>query len=222
LIAVSFDCGNKTDTTKLTTTKSGDTLKPTALSRNQLKVLAGANRCLNEKFRYDSTMAYHTLTFENKIDKGQAVYPLGDLDSSTGVCVEVTIRALRYGGIVDLQEAIHEDVVKNWKDYPMSRWNAKAPDANIDHRRVPNQLVWFKKNWDEVKEGFQPGDVVVWDMDGDSWGDHIGILSETYNKAGDNLLVIHNFPSPGYVAREDVLNKWKIIGHFRIKSETVK
>jgi uncharacterized protein YijF (DUF1287 family) len=31
------------------------------------------------------------------------------------------------------------------------------------------------------------------------------------------LKLIHNFPDPGYVAEEDVLNEWTIIGHYRVK-----
>jgi len=34
---------------------------------------------------------------------------------------------------------------------------------------------------------------------------------------GERYMVIHNFPSPGYVAEEDVLNRWEIIGVFRVK-----
>jgi len=57
---------------------------------------------------------------------------------------------------------------------------------------------------------------VVWDMNGDSWGDHIGIFSDSYSR-DKNLKIIHNFPSPGYAAEEDVLYRWKILGVFRVK-----
>jgi len=53
-------------------------------------------------------------------------------------------------------------------------------------------------------------------MDKDSWGDHIGIISDKF--VDGNPYLIHNFPSPGYVAEENVLNHWKIIGHFRVKN----
>jgi|SRR5947207_4147380 len=100
----------------------------------------------------------------------------------------------------------------------MSRWSAKTTDINIDHRRVPNQLVWFRRSWKEIPESssdWQPGDIVFWDMDKDSWGDHIGIISDKTENG--KPFVIHNFPSPGYVAEENVLNRWKIIGHFRVR-----
>jgi len=136
-----------------------------------------------------------------------------------GVCTDVTIRALRWGGVCDLQEEIHNDLKSTWNDYTMSRWDAKKPDTNIDHRRVPNQLIWFGKYWKEIKDSvYQPGDIVVWDMNGDSWADHIGIISDKYTPEGEGtLMIIHNFPSPGYVAEEDVLGRWKIAGVFRVK-----
>jgi hypothetical protein len=193
-----------------------DSTKTYILTESQKKILDGAKKCLAEKFSYDMKMAYHVLKYKNGENTGSFVYPGGDLEPELGVCVEVTIRALRYAGIVDLQEAIHEDLKNNFSDYPMSRWGSKPPDANIDHRRVPNQLVWLKKNWTEVNENeSMPGDIVVWDMDGDSWGDHIGIVSDKSD--GGKLFVIHNFPSPGYVAEEDVMNRWGILGVFRVK-----
>jgi uncharacterized protein YijF (DUF1287 family) len=101
---------------------------------------------------------------------------------------------------------MHEDIKNNWDKYPMSRWEARQPDANI----------WFKRNWIEISSNdYQPGDIVVWDMDHDSWGDHIGMISDKTESG--RPFMIHNFPSPGYVAEEDVLNRWKIIGHFRVK-----
>jgi uncharacterized protein YijF (DUF1287 family) len=188
------------------------------LTENQKKVLSGAKKCLEAKFSYDMTMGYYVLTYKDGVNTDKKVFPGGDLDPTIGVCTEVIVRALRWGGVCDLQEEIYNDIKSNFNDYPMSRWGAKKPDPNIDQRRVPNLMVWFAKYWQElsIENDFQPGDVIAWDMDGDGWGDHIGILSDKYN-TDEGLLVIHNFPSPGYVAEEDVLNKWNIIGHYRIK-----
>lgn len=186
------------------------------LTNNQKKVLAGAKKCLETGFKYDRGMAYYVLKYHDTGYVGSKVYPMGDLEPALGVCTEVTIRALRWGNVCDLQEEIHNDIKAHRDDYPVSRWNAKKPDANIDHRRVPNQLVWFKKNWQEMSNGkYGPGDVVIWDMDSDSWTDHIGIISDKF--VNGVPCVIHNFPSPGYVAEEDVLNRWKIVGVFRVK-----
>jgi len=185
------------------------------LSENQNKVLSGAKKCLEEKFNYDADMTYHVLMYRDKTYVGEKVYPGGDLSPKLGVCTDVIIRTLRYAEIVDLQQAVHEDLLSNWSDYPMKRWGAKKPDTNIDHRRVPNQLVWFRKYWREPEENdFSPGDVVFWDMNRDGWADHVGIISDTYEN--NTFYVIHNFPSPGFVAEEDVLNRWEITGHFKI------
>ena len=197
-----------------------DSLKTFNLSENQKKVLAGAKKCLEAKFSYDTEMAYHVLKYRDGEFTGAKVYPNGDLDPSIGVCTDVTIRALRWGGVCDLQEKIHEDIKANWNDYPMSRWDAKKPDPNIDHRRVPNQLVWLKKNWQEITDGkYEPGDIVIWDMNGDGWTDHLGIISDVPLPFGEGWggAVIHNYPSPGYVAEEDVFNRWEITGVFRVK-----
>lgn len=203
----------------ITKTVSNKTASPTdslILTENQKKILTGAKKCLKEKFNYDNSMEYYVLTYKNGENTGNKVYPMGDLDPAIGVCTDVTIRAFRYGEVADLQEEIHNDLISNWSDYPMKRWNAKKPDTNIDHRRVPNQFIWFSKHWKKPdNSGFMPGDVVVWDMNNDNWGDHIGIVSDKFENG--NFCLIHNFPSPGFVAEEDVLNQWTILGHFRIK-----
>ncbi len=194
------------------------------LTDNQKKVLAGAKKCLEAKFSYDMTMGYYVLTYKDGINTGRKVFPGGDMDPAMGVCTDVTIRALRMGGVCDLQEEIYNDLKTSWSDYPMSRWGAKKPDPNIDQRRVPNQMVWFSKYWSVIEaDDYQPGDIVAWDMNGDGWGDHIGIVSDdpspTLPEGEDEkrFLLIHNFPDPGYVAEEDVLHEWNVIGHYRIK-----
>ena len=194
-----------------------DSSKTLILSENQKKILYGAKKCLQVKFNYDMEMAYHTLKYRDNELTGSVVFPNGDLDPALGVCTDVTIRALRWGGLKDMQEEIYNDLKANWNDYPMNRWDAKKPDPNIDHRRVPNQMVWFQKYWDEITAiDYQPGDIIAWDINGDDWGDHIGIVSDKFVDGVPYL--IHNFPDPGYVAEEDVLNRWQIIGHYRTKN----
>ena len=187
-----------------------------SLSENQKKVLTGAKKCLEAGFSYDLTMGYYVCTYRNGFNTGSMVFPGGDISPDIGVCTDVIIRALRWGGVCDLQERIHNDIKSDWGDYPMKRWSAKKPDPNIDQRRVPVQMVWFSKYWTKLPEGseFIPGDIVAWDMNNDGWGDHIGIVSD-YIKDGVPYL-IHNFPDPGYVAEENVLYRWTIIGHYRI------
>ena len=190
--------------------------KKFTLTTNQQKVLDGAKKCLEAKFSYDMTMGYYVCTYKDGENTGSRVFPGGDVAPDMGVCTDVIVRALRWGGVCDLQEEIYNDLKSSWSDYPMSRWQAKKPDPNIDQRRVPVLMVWFAKYWQEITaEDYQPGDVVAWDMNGDGWGDHIGIVSDKFVESIPYL--IHNFPDPGYVAEEDVLHEWDIIGHYRVK-----
>ena len=64
------------------------------------------------------------------------------------------------------------------------------------------------------KEGdWRPGDVVVWDLNGNGLL-HIGVLSDAKSAGGKRPLVIHNI---GQGARqEDVLTAWKLLGHYRM------
>lgn len=229
-----FSCSKqevRSDNSNKREDKSDSTLTAKfTLTDNQKNVLAGAKKCLEAKFSYDMTMGYYVLKYKDGVNTGSKVFPMGDIDPTMGVCTEVIIRALRWGGVCDMQEEIYNDIKSYFSEYPMSRWSAKKPDPNIDQRRVPNLMVWFGKYWMKlsIENDFQPGDVVAWDMNGDGWGDHIGIVSDkvldptpTLPK-GDGVikqvpLLIHNFPSPGYVAEEDVLNRWEIIGHYRTK-----
>ena len=218
-----FSCSKqdvKSDNTNKTVNKTDSTLSnKTTLTENQKKVLDGAKKCLEAKFSYDMTMGYYVCTYKDGENTGSRVFPGGDVAPDMGVCTDVIVRALRWGGVCDLQEEINNDLKSSWSDYPMKRWSAKKPDPNIDQRRVPVLMVWFEKYWQQINaekdSDFLPGDVVAWDMNGDGWGDHIGIVSDKIVNGVPYL--IHNFPDPGYVAEEDVLNEWTIIGHYRIK-----
>jgi uncharacterized protein YijF (DUF1287 family) len=67
-------------------------------------------------------------------------YPGGDVPANTGVCTDEVIRSYRALGI-DLQRETHEDMLRDFDAYPHGR--QRRPDANIDHRRVPNLMVFF-------------------------------------------------------------------------------
>lgn len=72
-------------------------------------------------------------------------YPGGDIPEGLGVCTDVVIRSYRTLGI-DLQALVHKDMAANFSVYPSKRlWGLKRPDANIDHRRVPNLQVFFAR-----------------------------------------------------------------------------
>ena len=70
-------------------------------------------------------------------------YPNGDVPDGIGVCTDVIIRTFRSFNF-DLQKEIHEDMTNNFNSYP-KKWGLKKPDPNIDHRRVPNLMTYFKR-----------------------------------------------------------------------------
>jgi uncharacterized protein len=140
-------------------------------------------------------------------------YPGGDVPMSTGVCTDVVIRAFRSIDI-DLQKEVHEDMQKNFAVYPRN-WGLNAPDTNIDHRRVPNLMTWLKrqgKSQPVTQNGqdYQPGDIVTWDLGGGQ--QHIGLVTNIRANS-ERLSIAHNVGSGAKV--EDVLFKWKPIGHYR-------
>lgn len=143
-------------------------------------------------------------------------YPNGDVPADTGACTDVVIRAFRAAGI-DLQKAVHEDMVANFSKYP-GRWGLKRPDTNIDHRRVPNLQTYFTrlgKSLGATRDpaSFLPGDVVTWDLDGKGMT-HIGLISNVRDERTGRPYVYHNI---GDGARlEDRLFEWKITGRYRI------
>src|SRR6516164_5057111 len=71
-------------------------------------------------------------------------YPGGDVPPDTGVCTDEIIRSYRAVG-VDLQKEVHEDMLQDFPAYPSRRWSLSHPDSNIDHRRVPNLMVFFRR-----------------------------------------------------------------------------
>ena len=133
----------------------------------------------------------------------------------TGVCSDVVVRSLRQAGI-DLQKEVHEDMTKNFAAYPQ-KYGLKKPDKNIDHRRVPNLMTYFERHEISVSDkldaaqSYAPGDVVAWDLGKGVL--HVGIVSD--RKAGEIPLIIHNIGNGA--AEDDVLFKFKVIGHYRIK-----
>lgn len=167
------------------------------------KILAGAKAQIGA--RYDAS--YQTIA-----------YPMGDVDPSKGACTDVVIRALRVAGY-DLQKRVHDDMKARWNTYP-KKWGLSAPNPNIDHRRVPNQMVYFRRYGQvlplETKgkalQSWQVGDIVYWNT-GSSGNTrlHTGIVSDTRDARGLPY-VIHN---GSVCVEDDALDRWRIIGHFR-------
>lgn len=141
-------------------------------------------------------------------------YPNGDVPSDKGVCTDVVIRAYRKTG-VDLQKLVHEDMKANFTNYPKI-WGLTSTDKNIDHRRVPNLMTFFKNKGAEKPitdnpEDYLPGDVVCWNLGGAVT--HIGIVVNKKSNNGNRNLIVHNIGN-GQVL-EDMLFDFKIIGHYR-------
>ncbi len=142
-------------------------------------------------------------------------YPNGDVPSNRGVCTDVVIRAYRKLGI-DLQKLVHEDMKNNFHLYPKI-WGLKSTDKNIDHRRVPNLMTFFKRKGIEkaiTKNpiNYLPGDIVCWNLGGGLT--HIGIvIDKKSNDDGKRNLIVHNIGGGQVI--EDILFDYRIIGHYK-------
>ncbi|MGN6151907.1 MAG: DUF1287 domain-containing protein [Lysobacteraceae bacterium] len=164
-------------------------------------LVAAARKQIGVTVRYDP--AYVVLS-----------YPGGDVPQDRGVCTDVVIRALRAQG-VDLQQRVHKDMQAHFDVYP-KRWGLRAPDANIDHRRVPNLQTWFaRQGWSvpasDREDDYRAGDIVTWTLPGHL--DHIGIVSDRRSPFTHTPLILHNI---GHGAREDdILFAYPITGHYR-------
>jgi uncharacterized protein YijF (DUF1287 family) len=141
-------------------------------------------------------------------------YPNGDIPSDKGVCTDVIIRAYRKLGI-DLQKEVHEDISAAFNSYPKI-WGLSRPDKNIDHRRVPNLMVFFTRHG-TVKpvtgaaEDYLPGDIVCWNLGGSVT--HIGLVVNRKSSDGKRNLIVHNIGGGQVLA--DCLFEYRIIGHYR-------
>ncbi|MCK4538895.1 MAG: DUF1287 domain-containing protein [Candidatus Krumholzibacteria bacterium] len=143
-------------------------------------------------------------------------YPNGDIPSNFGVCTDLVIRAFRKAG-VDLQKKVHEDMAENFNLYPSGRiWGLTRPDKNIDHRRVPNLQVFFKRAGVSLEisgdaKDYLPGDLVTWMLPGNL--PHIGIVIDEWASDGGRPLIAHNIGEGPKI--NDILFDYPITGHYR-------
>lgn len=143
-------------------------------------------------------------------------YPGGDVPADTGVCTDEIIRIYRAVGI-DLQKEVHEDMQANFLAYPNHvRWMLFHTDTNIDHRRVPNLMVFFSRKGETLRgstspSDYAPGDIVTWDLGGNV--PHIGIVVDKKAAQSGRYMIVHNIGQGPKM--EDVLLNWKITGHYR-------
>jgi uncharacterized protein YijF (DUF1287 family) len=97
--------------------------------------------------------------------------------------------------------------------YP-SKWGLTKPDANIDHRRVPNLATWLRRRHAALAvladpSDWRPGDIFTSRVAGT--GTHIGLVSDRPGRRSPQI--IHNIG--GGAREEDVLLDWPITGRFR-------
>jgi uncharacterized protein len=143
-------------------------------------------------------------------------YPGGDVPADTGVCTDEIIRSYRAVG-VDLQKEVHQDMLQSFASYPnRTRWLLAHPDSNIDHRRVPNLMVFFQRYGETLPittraEDYSPGDLVTWDLG--RGVPHIGLVVEQKSRWFSRHMIVHNIGQGPKM--EDVLFNWKITGHYR-------
>ena len=173
---------------------------------NSIPLIAAAREQTKSLVRYDPAYT-------------QIAYPNGDVAPNIGVCSDVIIRAYRAINI-DLQKLVHEDMAAHFNLYPKI-WGLNAPDKNIDHRRVPNLMVFFNRFGKTLPisqnpDDYRPGDLLTTLI---GRRPHISIISDRRGGFGQlgarsgNLLVIQN---AGWGVREDDnLFTWEINGHFR-------
>jgi uncharacterized protein YijF (DUF1287 family) len=156
---------------------------------------------------------HHTVRYDPAYIR--IAYPGGDVPPSTGVCTDEVIRSYRALGI-DLQKEVHLDMTANFEAYPNhARWMLSHTDVNIDHRRVPNLMVFFTRKGEKLSissgnADYNPGDLVTWDLGGGV--PHIGIVVDRRSTSG-RYVIVHNIGQGPKL--EDVLFSWKITGHYR-------
>jgi uncharacterized protein len=170
------------------------------------KLITAAESQIGRTLRYDPAYT-------------QLAYPDGDVPIAKGVCTDVIIRAYRDGLGADLQRLVHEDMRASFSAYP-KKWGLKRPDRNIDHRRVPNLMTYFKRKGASLPvsdngRDYLPGDVVTMNLPGNLT--HIVLVTHRPSDDGSRPLCVHNI---GAGARlDDTLFTFEITGHYRWKPQ---
>jgi uncharacterized protein len=142
-------------------------------------------------------------------------FPGGDVPMERGVCTDVVVRAFRVAFNADLQALINADMKAAFSAYPRT-WGLTAPDTNIDHRRVLNMQVFFRRKGASLPvpttaTDWQPGDLVTQNLP--NGRPHIGIVGDKRHPESTRLLVIHNIG--GGTEASDILALFKATGRYR-------
>lgn len=166
------------------------------------KLIAAAQKQVGETTIYDPSYA-------------RIAYPMGDIAREHGVCTDVIIRAYRDAFGMDLQRLVHEDMQRAFEAYPQ-QWGQTRPDANIDHRRVPNLQAFLTRHGARLVVGerpddFAPGDLVTQLLPGDL--PHIALVTDLPNGDRSRPMMLHNIGRGTQL--EDTLFAFTITGQFR-------
>jgi uncharacterized protein YijF (DUF1287 family) len=166
------------------------------------KLVAAANERPQRRVRYDGAYVH-------------LAYPGGDVPPDTGTCTDEIIRIYRAAGI-DLQKDVHEDMAVHFAEYPQ-KWHQSKPNSDIDHRRVPNLMIFFTRKGEVLPmtqnpSDYSPGDLVTYDLGGGQT--HIAIVVDReYGLLRKRYGIVHNIGAGPKM--EDNLLAYKIIGHYR-------
>ena len=149
-------------------------------------------------------------------------YPNGDVPRTTGVCADVVIRAARDGLGLDLQKLVHEDMAAHFDAYPARKaWGSRAPDTNIDHRRVLNLEAYWTRSGAQLWAAETPtpgngfpkpievGDIVTWLLDARL--PHVGIVVSN----GRQTQVVHNIGRGAEQSPLQAFSAHRAGGHYR-------
>lgn len=135
-------------------------------------------------------------------------YEGGYPNDEYGVCTDLVAIALKNAGY-DLMELVNLDILNHPDDYDI-----EIIDKNIDFRRVRNLMIYFENHAislttdiNDIDE-WHGGDIVI-------FKEHIGIISSKRNFKGIPLLIHHGNPFQ-IRYEEDVLERYEILGHYRI------
>ena len=138
-----------------------------------------------------------------------------------GVCTDLIWRAFKHAGY-DLKALMDADIRSHVLLYP--RVDGQ-PDPDIDFRRVPNQMVFFRRQGQSLTRElipgdaanlaqWQPGDIVTFNDP-----DHVAILSTRRNARGVPYLIHHSQPYPREADDFESRLPRGITGHYRFPKE---
>jgi uncharacterized protein YijF (DUF1287 family) len=149
-------------------------------------------------------------------------YPNGDVPRTTGVCADVVIRAARDALGLDLQRLVHEDMLTHFDAYPARKaWGSRAPDPNIDHRRVLNlEAFWTRAGarlWaaetptpgNGFPKPIDVGDILTWLLDARL--PHVGIVVADEQQ----MQVVHNIGRGAEQWPLEDFSAHRAAGHYR-------